>query len=126
VWNLSLTLWEDHRARVFENNELMRIFEPKTDEGIGEWGKLLNVELNDLYSSPKLFRVIKSRRMRWDGSCSTYGERRGLYRVFVGKPEGKKTFGRLSHRWEDNIKMFLQKVVCDGMDWLELAQDSDR
>ena len=59
-------------------------------------------------------------------ACSTYGERRGIYRVLVGKPEGKRPLGRCRHRWEDNIKMYLQEVGCGDVDWIELAQDRDR
>jgi len=78
----SLILREEHRLRVFENRVLRRIFGPKKDEVIGEWRKLHNEELNDLYSSPNFFRVIKSRRMRWAGNVARMGERRGVYRVF--------------------------------------------
>ena len=88
--------------------------------------KLHNEKLNDLYSSPNIVRVIKSRRMRWVGHVARMGESRGVYRVLVGKPEGKRPLGRPRRRWEDNIKMYLQKVRCGGMDWNELAQDSDR
>jgi len=78
-----------------------------------------------LYSSPNIFRVIKSRRMRLAGHNARMAERRGVYRVLVGKPEGKRPFGRPSHRWEDNIKMDLE-VGCGGMDWIELVEDRDR
>jgi len=70
--------------------------------------------------------VIKSRRMRWVGHVARIGERRGIYRVLVGKLEGKRPIGILRHRWEDNIKVDLQEVGCGGMDWIELAQDRDR
>ena len=99
---------------------------PKKDEVTGEWRKLQIEELNDLYCSPNIFRVIKSRRMRWAGHVACREERRGAYRVLVGKPEGKRPLGRPRHRWENNIKMDLQEVVCGGMHWIELAQDSDR
>jgi len=111
---------------MFENMVLRRIFGPKRDEVTGEWRKLHNEELNDLYCSPNIFRVIKSRRMRWAGHVACREERRGAYRVLVGKPEGKRPLGRPRHRWENNIKMDLQEVVCGGMHWIELAQDSDR
>jgi hypothetical protein len=75
-----------------------------------------NEELNDLYSSPNTFRMIKSRRMRWAGHVARMGENRGMYRVLVGKPEGKRPLGRPRRRWDDNIKMVLQEVGCKGMD----------
>jgi len=95
---------------------LRRTFGPRRDEVTGEWIKLHNEELNDLYSSPNIVWVIKLRRMRWVGHVVCMGERRGVYRVFVGKPEGKRPLGRPRHRWEDNIKMDLQEVSCGGMD----------
>jgi len=88
--------------------------------------KLHNEELNDRYSSPNIVRVIKSRRIRWAGHVEHMGERRDVYRVMVGKPEGKRPLGRPRHRWEDNIKMDLQAVGCEGMGWMELAEDRDR
>ena len=105
---------------------LRRIFGSKRDEVTGEWRKLHNEELNDLYCSLNIVRVIKLRRMRWAGHVTHMGERRGVYRVLVGKPEGKRPLGRPRHRWEDNIKMDLQKLGCGGMDWIELSQDRDR
>ena len=71
-------------------------------------------------------RVIKSRRLRWAGHVASIGERRGVYRVLVGKPEGKRPLGRPWRRWEDNIKMDLQEVGYGGVDWIELTQDRDR
>ena len=91
-----------------------------------EWRKLHNEELIDLYSSPNIIRVIKSRRMRWAGHVARMGERRGVYRILVGKPEGKRPLGRHRRIWEDNIKMDVQEVGCGGMDWIHLAQDGDR
>ena len=85
-----------------------------------------NEDLNDLYCSPNIVRVIKSRRMRWAGHVARMGEGIGVYRVLVGKPEGKRPLGRSRRRWEDNIKMDLQEVGCGGMDWIELAQDRGR
>jgi hypothetical protein len=82
----SLTFKEVFRLRVFENTVLRRIFGPKRDEVMGKWRKLHNVKLNDLYSSPNIVRVIKSRIMRWAGYVARMGERRGVYRVLVGKP----------------------------------------
>ena len=114
--------------RVFENCVLRRIFGPKTDEVAGEWRKIHNEELNDLYSSPNTFRVIKSRRMRWAWHVARLGDRRGVYEymVLVRKPGGKRLLGRPRRRWGDNIKMDLQEVGCGGMDWIELDQDRGR
>ena len=122
----SLTLREERRLRVFENRVLRRIFGPKRDKVTREWRKLCNEEVNVLYFSPTIVRVIKSRRMRWAGHVAHIRERRGIYRVSVGKLEGNRPLGRPRHRWEDDIKMDLQEVGCGGMDWIELAQDKDR
>ena len=93
---------------------------------MGDWRRLHNEELNDLYSSPNIVRVIKSRRMRWAGYVARMGEERGVYRVLVGKPEGKRPMGRHRHRWVDNFRMDLQEVGCGYMDWIGLVQDRDR
>ena len=109
---------------MFEKRVLRRIFGPKRDEVRGEWRKLHNEELNDLYPSPNIFRVIKSRRMRWAGHIARMGERRGVYRVLVGKHEGERPLGRPRRRWEDNIKMDLQEVgfgVLNGSSWLRIG-----
>jgi hypothetical protein len=111
--------------RVFEYRVLRRIFGPKRDEATGEWRRLSNEELNDLYSSPNIIRVINSRRMRWAGHVARMGEKRCAYRILVGRPEGRRPLGRPRRRWEDNIKMALQGVGW-GMDWIDLAQDRDR
>jgi hypothetical protein len=103
--------------RVFENRVLRRIFGPKNDEVMGEWRKLNNEELNDLYSLPNIVQVIKSRRIKMGRVCSMYGERRGTYKVLVGKYEGKRPVRRARHRWGDNIKMDLQE-----MGWETLLQ----
>jgi hypothetical protein len=92
---------------VFENRVLRRIFGPKRDEITGELRRLHNEELNDLYSSPTIIWVIKSRRMRWAGCVARMGEGRGAYRVLVGRPEGRRPLGRPKRKWEDNIKMDL-------------------
>jgi hypothetical protein len=114
-------LREEHRLRVFENRVLRRIFGPKKDGLTGEWRKLHNEELDDLYSSPNIVRVIKSRRMRWARHVACMEEGIGVHKVLVGKPEGK----RPRHRWED-IRMDLQEVGEGFGDWMELAQDRDR
>jgi len=121
----SLTLWKERKPRVFENMVLRRTFGPRRDEVMGEWKILHNNELNDLYSSPNIVRVIKSRRMRWAGHVGRMGEERGVYRVLVGKPEGKRPVGRPRCRWVDNIRMDLQEVECGYMDWIGLAQARD-
>jgi len=119
-------LREKRRLRVFENRVLRRIFGLKRGEVTGEWRELYNDDLNVLYSSPNIVRVINSRRVRWAGHVARIGEGRGVYRVLVGKSEGKRSLGRPRRRWENNIKMYLQEVGCGGMDWIELAQDRDR
>jgi len=123
IWSLKLR--EERRLRVFENRVLRRIFGPKRDKVTGEWRKPHDEVLNDLYSSLNIVRVIISRR-RWAGHVARVGERGGVYRVLVGKPEGKRPLGRPRHRWEDNIKVDLHEVGCKGMDWIELAQDRER
>jgi hypothetical protein len=101
---------------------LRRIFVSKRDEVTGEWRKLHNEDVHDRYCSPTILRVIKSRRLRWAGHVARMGEGSGVYRVLVGKPEGKRQLGRPRRRWEDNIKMVLQEVQCVGfMNWIELA-----
>ena len=87
---------------------------------------MYNEALNDLYSSPKIVRVIKWRRMRWAGHVARMGEERVVYSVLVGKSEGKRPLGRPRCRWVDNIRMDLQEVGCGYMDWIGLAQDRDR
>ena len=111
---------------MFENRVLRRVFGPKRNEVTGEWRKLHNEELSDLYSLPNIVRVVKSRRMRWAGHVACMREGRGVHRFLVGKPEGKRPLGRPRRRWEDNIKMGLQEVrgVCG--DCMKLAQDRNR
>jgi PAS domain-containing protein len=115
---LSLTLREEQRLRVFENRVLRRIFGPKRDEATGEWRGLHNQELNDLYSSSNIIRVIKWRRMRWAGYVARMRTKRGAYRILVGRPEGRGSLGRPRRRWEDNIKMDL---VQDRVRWRALV-----
>jgi hypothetical protein len=100
-------LKEECRLRVFENRVLRRVFGPKRDKVTGEWRKTHKEELNDLYSLPNIVRVIKSRRMRWEEHVARIGEDRGVHRVLVGKPQGKRPLWRPRRRWEDNIKMDL-------------------
>jgi hypothetical protein len=107
-------LREERGLKVFENRVLRRVFGPKRDEVTGEWIKLHNEKLNDLYSLPNIVRVVKSRRMRWGGHVARMGEGKDVHRVLVGKPEGKRPLGRPRIRWEDNIKMYLQEV---GTGW---------
>ena len=114
------------KLRVFENMVLRRMFGPRRDEVTGKVRRLHNEELSDLYCSPNIVRVIKSRRMRWTGHVARMGEERGMYRVLVGKPEGKRPLGRTKSRWVDNTRMDLQEVGCWYMDWIGLAQDRDR
>jgi len=111
---------------VFENSVLRRMFGPRRYEVTREWRRLYNEELNSLYSSSNIVRMIKSRRLRWAGHAARMGERRVVYRVLVGKPERKRPLKRPRRRWEDNIKKDLQEIGCGGMEWIELALDRDR
>ena len=117
---------EERRLRVFENRVLRRVFGPKRDKVTGEWRKLHNEELSDLYSLPSIVRVVKSRRMRWAGYVAHMEEGRDVHRVLVGKPEGRRPLGRPRRRWEYNIKTDLQEVGGGLGDWMELVQDRDR
>jgi hypothetical protein len=111
---------------VFGNSVLRRIFGPKRDEVTGEWRKLHDEELHILYSSPNIIRQIKSRRMRWAGHVARLGEERNMYKVLMGKPEGKRPLERPRHRWEDGIRMDLRKIGWGSLDWIQLAQDRYR
>jgi hypothetical protein len=112
-------LREEHGLGVFENR-VLRLFGPKREED-GSWRKLHNDELRNLYSSPNIVRMIKSRRMRWTGHVARMEEERSVYRVLVVKPEGKRSLSRPRRRWEDNIKMDLREIGIDGENWIRLA-----
>jgi hypothetical protein len=118
----SLNLMEEHRLSVFENRVLTRIFGPKREED-GTWRKLHNDEFYSLHSSPDTVRMIKSMKMRWAGYVARVGEGRGVYRVFIERPEGKRSLGSPRCRWEDNIKMDLREIGIDETNWIRLAQD---
>jgi hypothetical protein len=118
-------LREEHRLRVLENRVLRKIFGPERDED-RFWRKLHNDELHSLYFSPNIVKVIKSRWMRWEGHVARIGEGRGVYRVLVGWPEGKRPLVRPRHRWEDNIKLDLREIGIDGVNWIRLARDRGR
>ena len=119
----SLTLREERRLRLFENRVLRRIFGPKRDEVTGEWRKLQNVELNEMYCSSNIVRVIRSRRMKWVELVARMGERRGVCRVLVEKPEGQTPHGRPRCRREDNIRWIFRRWVVGvwtGSTWLRI------
>jgi hypothetical protein len=104
-------MWrEEHRLRVFENREPKKIFGPKKEEVTAEWRILHNEELNEPHSTPNIIRVIKSRRIRWAEHVACMGKMRGAYRVQVGKPNGNRSLGRPRHKWEYNVKIYLQEV----------------
>jgi len=120
----SLTRREERKLRVSENM-VLRIFGPRRDEVTGEWRRLHNQELNDLYSSPNIVRVTKSRRMTWAGHGRVW-VRRGGVEDLGGETGWKEPLGRPRCRWVDNIRMDLQEVGCGYMDWIGLTQDRDR
>jgi hypothetical protein len=97
-----------------------------TEVVTGEWRKLHNEELHNLYSSTDIIRQVKSRRMRWAGHVERMGEERKVYKVLVGKPDGRRPLGRPSGRWEDGVRMDLRDIGLEGVDWIRLAQDRDR
>jgi hypothetical protein len=105
---------------VFENSVLRR------DEVIGGLRKLHNEELHNLYFWPSIIRMIKSRRMRWEGHAACMGEKRNAYRILVGKPEEKRPLGRPRRSWEDNIRIDLREIGWGVMDWIDLARDRDQ
>jgi hypothetical protein len=105
---------------------LRRIFGPKRDGVTGGWRKLHNEALHNLYSLPSIIRIKKSRRMRWAGHVARMREKRRVYRLLVGKTEGKRPLGRPRRRWIDNIKMDLLEIELSGVNWIGLAQDTYR
>jgi hypothetical protein len=114
-----------HRLRVFENRALRRICGPRRDEVTGEWRKLHNEVIHNLYSFPDI-RQVKSRRMGWVGHVARMEKERKMYKVLVGKPEGKRPLGRRRRRWENGVRMDLREIGLGGVDWIRLAQDRDR
>jgi hypothetical protein len=106
---------------------LRRIFGPKRDEITREWRKLYNYDLRDLYSSPSIIRIIKSRRLRWVGHVARMGVKRNAYRLLVGKPEGKRPLGRPGRKWVNNISMDLGEVgypvIWTGLVWLRIRTE---
>jgi hypothetical protein len=122
----SLTVREEHKLRIIENRVLRRIFGPKRDGVTGGWIKLHNEKLHNLYSSPSIIRIVKSRWMKWAGQVEQMGEKRNVYRLLVRKPEGKRPLGRPRRRWIDNIKMDILQIGMNVVDWIRLAEDRYR
>jgi hypothetical protein len=118
-----LNLKEEHKLRVFENRVRRRIFGSKRDGMMGGWRKLHNKELHNLYSSPSIIRIIKLRGMRWVGHVARMGEKRNVYGLLLGRPEGKRPLGRPRCRWIDNIKMDVLETGLDVVGWIRLDQD---
>jgi hypothetical protein len=110
---------------VFENRVLRKIFGPKRAEVAGEWIRLINEKLYDLFSLRSIIRVIKSRVMRWIEHVASMGQKRGTFKVTMWRTDGNRQLGRTRRRWEDNIKMVFHEIVWGGMDWIDLAQDGD-
>jgi hypothetical protein len=121
-----LTLKKEHGLKAFENRMLRRIFGPKRDEVTGEWRKLHNEELRDLYSSLSIIKILKPGRMTWAAHVARIGKNGNAYRIFVGRPEGKIALGRPRRRWVDNIRMELGEVRWGDVDCIGLAQDRNR
>jgi hypothetical protein len=117
---------EEHRLRVFENRVLRRIFGPKREEVTRGWRNLHNEKVHNMYSSPSITRMVKSRRTRTAGHVAQMGVRRNAYTILVRKPEGETQLRRPRHRWVDNIKMDLRDTGWGGVDWIGLAQDRDQ
>jgi hypothetical protein len=110
---------------VFENRVLRRLFGPKRDEVTGGWRKLHNEELHDLYSSPSIIRIIKSRWMGWAGHAARMREKRNAYKILMRNPEGRRPLGRPRCRWVDDIEMDLGEIGWSGMSWIDLAQNRE-
>ena len=120
--NISLTLREESRLRVFENRILRRIFGPKRHEN-GEWRRLHNEELHSLYRSPNIVRVIKSRKLTWAGHVARMEEGRSGFKILTGKTTGKLPLGRPRRRWDDIIRMDLDEIGNNARNWVDSAQD---
>jgi hypothetical protein len=118
----SLTLREEHKLMMFENRVLRRMFGPKRDGVTGEWRKPHNEELHNLYSLSSIIRIFRSRRMRWMGHVEQMGEKRIVYRLLVGKPQGKRPLGGPRRRWIGNVKMGLLEIAFIVVEWIGLAQ----
>ena len=121
----SLTLREERSLRLFENRVLRRVFGPRRDEVTGNGENYIMRSLGDLYSLPNIVRVVKSRRLRWSGHMACMGEGRGVHRVLVGKPEGKRSLGRPRRRWEEILRWIFRKWegegVETGLSWLRIG-----
>jgi hypothetical protein len=113
-------------STINQNRVLRRIFGLKRDEVIGVWRKVHNEELHDLYSSPSTIRIIKSKRMRWVGHQTQLGQKRNVYTLLVGKPEGKRLLRRPRCRWVNNMRTDLLELGRGGVDWIGLAQDRNK
>jgi hypothetical protein len=122
----SLALKEEHRASAYESRVSRRIFGPKRGETTRGWKQLHNEELHNLYSSPNIIRMVTSRRMRWVGHVACIWAKLNVYRILVGKPEGKIPLERPKYRREDNIKMHVGGLGWSSMDWIDPAQDRDQ
>jgi hypothetical protein len=118
----SLAVREEYKLRVFENRVMRKIFGPMRDGVTRGWRKLHNEELHNLHSSPSIIRIIKSRRMRWAGHVARMGEKRNVYSLLVGKPEGRRPLGRPRHRCIEIIKIDFLEIGLNVVDWIGLAQ----
>jgi len=116
-----LTLREKHGLRVSENRVLRKIFGPKGEEVEGGWRRPYNEVLHNLFASPNIIRVIKSRRMRWAGHVTSVGKMRNACNILVTKHEGKRPLGRNRRRWQEDIRMNLREIVWGRVDWMHLV-----